>query len=228
MSEIFAGMMVLPLTLGDLMLNLAVACLCSLIHIGLYRAMYHGPGYSMSFLNSLVLISLLTALVIMVIGDSLARAFGLVGAMSIIRFRTAVKETLDIAHIFFSLAIGMTAGVGLHGAAVAGTLLVGSVYVLLVRFNVFVADHDQYVVQLTLASGGEGSPGSPPPHSEALEKYCRRTTLVNVKSLGVGNDVEVSYFVTPKRGSAMTGLLHALKQCEGVHSVTVFRDEEHF
>jgi len=55
----------------------------------------------------------------MVIGNNLARAFGLVGAMSIIRFRTAIKETQDIIFIFFALAIGMASGVGLHGISIS-------------------------------------------------------------------------------------------------------------
>jgi uncharacterized membrane protein YhiD involved in acid resistance len=228
MSQFFNGMTPTSLTLGDLVLNLVIACVCSLAQIGLYRLMYRGPGYSISFLNSLVMISLLTALVIMVIGDSLARAFGLVGAMSIIRFRTAVKETLDIAHIFFALAIGMTAGVGLYGAAIAGTIVVGAVYVLLVRFNVFMPSHEQYVVQVRYSPPAGHSASATPAYSEELERYCRRTKLVNVKSTGINGDVELAYYVTPRRPSEMTGLLRDLKKVDGVKSVVLFHDEEHF
>jgi uncharacterized membrane protein YhiD involved in acid resistance len=228
MTQLLEGMTATPLTLADLVLNLVVACLCGLMQVGLYRLMYRGPGYSISFLNSLVMISLLTALVIMVIGDSLARAFGLVGAMSIIRFRTAVKETLDIAHIFFALAIGMTAGVGLHGAAIVGTLAVGGVFVLLVQFNVFVPRHEQYVVQLTYSPPTGHSSTAIPAYSTELEKYCRKTKLINVKSTGLNGDVELSYYVTPRRHAEVTALLRELKLAVGVRTVAVFHDEEHF
>lgn len=228
MTQMFEGMTLSPLTLGDMVVNLMVACVCGLMQVAFYRLMYRGPGYSISFLNSLVLISLLTALVIMVIGDSLARAFGLVGAMSIIRFRTAVKETLDIAHIFFALAIGMTAGVGLLGAAIVGTLMVGTIYALLVQFNVFVPFHEQYVVQLICTPPAGRPDDAVPSYSGELEKYCRKTRLVNVKSTGLNGEVELSYYVTPKRKSEMTGLLRELKKADGVRSVVVFHDEEHF
>jgi uncharacterized membrane protein YhiD involved in acid resistance len=228
MMQLFDGMTLAPLTLGDLVLNLCVASLCGLIQVGLYRAVYRGPGYSVSFLNSLIMIAALTALVIMAIGDSLARAFGLVGAMSIIRFRTAVKETLDIAHIFFALAIGMTAGVGLHGAAIIGTLVVGTLFYVLVRLNVFVPQHEQYVVQLTYSPPHDVPSNSTPLYSSELERYCRKTRLINVKSIGLNGDVELSYYITPKRPSEVATLLHDLKRVEGVHNVAVYHDEEHF
>ena len=64
-------------------------------------------------------------LVMLVIGSNLARAFGLVGAMSIIRFRTAVKDTHDIVFIFFTLAVGLASGVGMYAAAWLGTAAIG-------------------------------------------------------------------------------------------------------
>ena len=78
---------------------------------------------------------MITAIVLMVIGNNLARAFGLVGAMSIIRFRTAVKDTQDIVFIFFSLAVGMAAGVGYHLIAICGTVFVSLTMLVLTQFS---------------------------------------------------------------------------------------------
>ena len=77
-------------------------------------------------MSSLVTLAMITAVVIMAIGNNLARAFGLVGAMSIIRFRTAVKDTQDLVFIFLALAMGSAAGVGFHRLAVVATLVVGA------------------------------------------------------------------------------------------------------
>jgi hypothetical protein len=90
---------------------LSVALFAGLILTCLYRITYKGAGYTAGFVGSIILLTLITALVIMVIGNNLARAFGLVGAMSIIRFRTAVKDVMDIVFIFFALAVGMASGV---------------------------------------------------------------------------------------------------------------------
>jgi len=101
-----------PVTGFEIITNITVALVCGLFISWLYRHTYKGPGYSITFVNSMVFLAMITAVVILVIGNNLARAFGLVGAMSIIRFRTAVKETQDIVYIFFALSVGMAAGVG--------------------------------------------------------------------------------------------------------------------
>jgi hypothetical protein len=104
-----------------------VALICGLLLSIIYRATYRGPSYSVTFVNSLVLLTIISSIVIMVIGNNIARAFGLVGAMSIIRFRTAIRDTMDLVYIFLSLAIGMACGVGLTAVALVGSLIAGLV-----------------------------------------------------------------------------------------------------
>ena len=112
---------------GDVLLNLLVAFLCGLVIAQTYKLTFGGASYSKSISNSLVVLAMITTVVIIVIGNNLARAFGLVGAMSIIRFRTAVKDPMDIVFIFFSLAIGLAAGVGLAQIAIVGPFVWGAV-----------------------------------------------------------------------------------------------------
>jgi uncharacterized membrane protein YhiD involved in acid resistance len=228
MLQFFQGAPVASLTLGDFVLNIIVACMCGLMQIAFYRAAYRGPGYSASFLNSLVLLAMITAVVIMVIGDSLARAFGLVGAMSIIRFRTAVKEVMDIVHIFLALAIGMTAGVGLLGAAFVGTIVLGTIYYLLVRFNVISSAREQYVVQFTYRPAYGETNGQEPPYLSKLRKHCRQSSLMNVKSVGEEDEMEIAYYIKPKGDVGVAELLRELKSVSGVRSVVAFNDEEQF
>lgn len=126
----FQSIDVFALSVSQIITNIGLSLLCSFFVTVVYRFSYKGPGYSESFVNSLIYLSTITTLVIMVIGNNLARAFGLVGALSIIRFRTAIKDTVDIVYIFLSLAIGMAAGVGYHKMAVIGTLTIGAVLYL--------------------------------------------------------------------------------------------------
>ncbi|MCD4664693.1 MAG: DUF4956 domain-containing protein, partial [Bacteroidales bacterium] len=119
-----------PTTGSTIIINILIALLCGLFIAWLYRKTYKGPGYSIGFLNSIVLLAMITSVVIMVIGNNLARAFGLVGTMSIIRFRTAIKDTQDIVYIFFGLAVGMAAGVGYYKIAIIGTLFIGFILYL--------------------------------------------------------------------------------------------------
>src|SRR3990172_4384220 len=131
----FDTILAVSLEPGQVVANLLVALACGFIISLSYRTTSGGANYSPAFVRANVVLSMITALVIMVIGNNLARAFGLVGAMSIIRFRTAVKDIQDIIYIFFALAAGMAAGVGLKAIALFGTLFISGIMVLLYRFR---------------------------------------------------------------------------------------------
>ncbi len=225
MPQYFQDVFSFTISFTDFVVNIVAACVCGLVHIAFYRRAYRGPGYSVSFLNSLVMLSIITAIVIMVIGDSLARAFGLVGAMSIIRFRTAIKDTTDIVHVFFALAIGMAAGVGMHASLLGGTLLVGGIMLALAKFNVVPVGREHYLLQF---SYDMHTNGVEPPYAATLARHCKQDKLVNVKTVGENGAVELSYYVNLRRKARVTELLKDLNEIKGVRGVTVFSDEEQF
>ena len=92
---------------SEILLNLAIAFVLAIMVAFTYRATHRSLSYSQSFILTVIFVTIITAMVIMVIGNNLARAFALVGAMSIIRFRTVVKDTKDTAFIFLALATGL-------------------------------------------------------------------------------------------------------------------------
>ena len=96
----------------DIVINIIIAFILGVIISWIYRRTHRGYSYSNSFISTLTILSMVTAFVMMVIGNNIARAFSLVGALSIIRFRTAVKDTRDTAFVFLSLAVGMAVGTG--------------------------------------------------------------------------------------------------------------------
>ena len=91
-------------TLTDMIVNVGLAAALGLVVALVYRATHKGLSYSQSFTQTILFVAVIVAIVMMVIGGNLARAFALVGALSIIRFRTVVKDTKDTAFIFASLA----------------------------------------------------------------------------------------------------------------------------
>jgi len=97
-------------TAQDLILTLVLSFVLAVIIAYTYRGTYHGASYSQSFVQTLVLVSMVVAIIMLIVGSNIARAFTLVGALSIIRFRNAVKETRDVGFIFFAMAIGMACG----------------------------------------------------------------------------------------------------------------------
>jgi uncharacterized membrane protein YhiD involved in acid resistance len=203
MLEEFQTIELSQLSVNTDLTNLAVSLACGIIIALVYRYIYKGPSYSATYVNSLVLLSLITTLVIMVIGNNLARAFGLVGAMSIIRFRTAVRDVQDIVYIFFSLAVGMASGVGLHAIAIAGTLVICLVSVVLVTFNFGAPGKAEYVLQLIYKPSNETENRI----SEIMSRYCRGIRLSNLKSQGDGGDIEAFYQFSLKRRYKSTELV---------------------
>jgi len=213
-----------PTSATDIIVNILVALLCGLFIAKLYRHTYKGPGYSVNFVNSIVLLAMITAVVIMVIGNNLARAFGLVGAMSIIRFRTAVKETQDIVYIFFGLSVGLAAGVGYHKIAFIGTLFIGSILYVLSKSNTGVPRQKEYLLQFSTSANG----AEIPPYLAVLKTYCKRHKVINMKSVGDQDILELSYYVRFKDEQKSDEFLRELKSIHEVDHINLFFDEERF
>lgn len=210
------------LTLVEAVTRFTVALVCGLVISVFYRASFKGTTYSSQFVISLISLSMITCSVIMVIGNDLARAFGLVGAMSIIRFRSAVKDTQDIVFIFFALAMGMAAGVGLTAVAVAGTLLIGVTVWVLTTLNYASPVKKEYLLQFNYAPIGDGEPSYVP----VLNRHCRRQKLINVKSVGEnGKLLELSFYVNLRKSDFSDTLMKDLTAINGVSRANLYFDE---
>ncbi|MCF8261124.1 MAG: DUF4956 domain-containing protein [Melioribacteraceae bacterium] len=225
MPQEFKEIFQYSLTLEEAFTNLGIAFICGLIISYFYRKSYNGGGYTKSFVNSLIVLAMITAVVIMVIGNNLARAFGLVGAMSIIRFRTAVKETLDIIFIFFALSIGMAAGVGFHQLAILATITIGGVLVILSRTNLISPIKKEQLLQFNFNTK---SPVSEKEYIKIINSYASKYKLINAKSLGDTDLIEISYFIQLRKEKIEEGLITELKNLEGVSGINIFFDEEYF
>jgi uncharacterized membrane protein YhiD involved in acid resistance len=209
--------------IGQAVVNMAVALFCGFLISLLYRRNHRGPGYSATFVGSIAPLAMITALVIMVIGNNLARAFGLVGALSVIRFRTAIKDPQDIVFIFFALAVGMAAGVGLHLSAIVGTVFIGLGIFVLSRTGFAVSERREFLLRFALASTGKAVPYEP-----LLDRYCERHRPVRLKSVKKGALLELSFYVQLKDRSEGAQLVRELEQVPGVSRVNLFSDEGPF
>lgn len=220
----FQEIFVFSISTVEVMANVLVSLLCGIVIAIIYKYTYRGLNYSASFTVSLILLTMITTIVIMVIGNNLARAFGMVGAMSIIRFRTAVKDAADIMFIFFSLAIGLAAGVKLYFIAFIGTLTVGGVYLLMSKFSFVLPRSREFLLQITAFTGKMADN----PFADEFKRYCRKYKLVNVKTLGeLENEVmEFSYYINLKQESKGKNLVGEIKKMNGVKSVNLFFDED--
>ncbi|MCF8379193.1 MAG: DUF4956 domain-containing protein [Bacteroidales bacterium] len=221
MFEEFQNIDLFPVSAFDVFGNLIVALICGIIIAMVYRFIYKGPSYSITYVNSLVLLTLITSIVILVIGNNLARAFGLVGAMSIIRFRTAVRDVQDIVFIFFALSIGMAAGVGLHVIAISSTITISVIAIVLVTFNFGAPQKQEYLLQVAYGA----DPSNENNLRSVLKKYCRSYRMVNLKNVG-DDQLEAFYHVVYKRKKKGSELLQELQSMKDVSSVNLFFDQD--
>ena len=208
-----------PWTAGEIILNIVLSFLLGVFVAWIYRATNRMLTVSYSFVNTLVLLSLIMCVVMMVIGSNVARAFGLAGAMSIIRFRTVVKDVRDTAFVFYALVAGMAAGTGNLKVAVLGVLLVGFfVGVLhwtrhgavarnefLLSFHILPSDNqEEHTVYLPL-----------------FERFFTRHRLVNVKSTRMGETLRLTFHVALKDPTQTGVIVSELSALEGLQRVSL-------
>ena len=120
-------------TLLDMVIALALAFGLGLFIFLIYKKTYTGVMYSSSFGVTLVALTMITTLVILAVTSNVVLSLGMVGALSIVRFRTAIKEPLDIAFLFWSIAVGIVLAAGMIPLAVIGSVVIGLVLLVFVN-----------------------------------------------------------------------------------------------
>ena len=206
-------------SLGSIILSLLLAFVLGQLVAWAYTWTHSGLSYSKSFTQSLVLITMLVSTVMFVIGNSIIAAFGLLGALAIIRFRNVLKDTRDTVFIFLSLVLGMACGTQRYLTAVVGTAAILLVlgYLHWTGFG-SLGRFDGYL-NLRLARGnGE--------FSAVLNRFCRASKEISKQQGGADDAVEYVFQIGLRDRTGSDDLVSALKRLEGVVEVSlVLRDE---
>ena len=136
------------ITISAVLINIGTTFITSLYILWVYRRISRTSSYDPAFPVSLVLISLITCSVMMTIGQNLALSLGLVGALSIVRFRMAIKDTLDLVFLFFAISVGLAYGASAYLLGSAGALLSGLLVVLLSKRTNWIQPQSGYVLHV--------------------------------------------------------------------------------
>ncbi len=184
-----------------------------------------GTSYSRSFVHALVMLSMIVALVMLAIGDSMARAFGLFGALALIRFRTPIKDSRDTVFLFLSVAVGITVGVQNALLAVAGTsvALLVAAYMFTVRFGERI-DSDA-VIRFT--QDQDASDDGDPLLRKILRHYCKTFALISMRDGRKPSTLDLSYQIMLRAPESHRALVNDLHRIPGVHSVNMLMTNEH-
>ena len=206
--------------LVDLLAGLVLATLLTLALVQTYRATHRGATYSVAFLQSLFILAVCTTVIMVVIGSNIARAFSLVGALSIVRFRTAIKDPRDVGFVFASLAIGMSAGTGFYAAAILFTAFLCILLFLLGRLNIGVVTSTDALIRVTFGpGGGEGPVASV---EAALRAADAHPVLVNRLHERETDQRTLAWRVRTGESAAQGRLQEALQAVAGVASVGLY------
>jgi len=207
---------------SDVVINILIAFVLGLLVSWVYRRTHRGFSYSVSFVHTLMILSMVTALVMMVIGNSIARAFSLVGALSIIRFRTPVKDTKDTAFVFFALAIGMAAGTGTHIIAIVGTAIIGLIILIIHRFRLGEIKGSDFLLRFRLRT----SPNQDNVYQDVFNRYLSKSTLINMTTLEQGASMELAFNITFKQSHQQQQFLRELNAIAEIeHAMLIAADE---
>lgn len=197
-------------SLVDTLLALAAAFLIGLFIYFVYRKTYSGVLYSRSFNVSLIAILMVTALVIQGVTSNVVLSLGMVGALSIVRFRTAVKDPMDLVFLFWAIGEGILCGASLLPLAILGCPIIG--IFLLVFANRQQAE-SPYLLIVHLAEGGmEGQ------IEGLLAKQVKRMALKS-KTVTGGQGKELIYEICPS--TTDSGFVDEISRMQGVESAVM-------
>jgi len=207
-------------SLVEMVWRLAAAMVLGGLVAGVYRATRKGTAITASFPVTLVLLAILIAMVTQVIGDSVARAFSLVGALSIVRFRTVVRDTQDTAYVIFAVVVGMAVGANHFGVAIIGIGVVGfAAYLMMARAKVFSATQPAYLLSLRVALGHDLNALL----GGELDRLAQERELISVTTAKQGVALEVSFAARLRPGCSPDEFVKALNRIEGVQRVELHR-----
>jgi len=126
-----------PLTLERIFLTFTVTFFMGLLILLIYKLTYKGVLFNRTFGTSLLMVAMVTSLVIMPISSNVVLSLGMVGALSIVRFRTALKDPLDIVYMFWAIALGLTSGAGFFELAIIGCIVLAVIMVAVTAITQF-------------------------------------------------------------------------------------------
>lgn len=212
MGELFSAFYTTNITWQTALFSFLVTFLLASVIAKVYEITYEGLSWSKSLTHSLVLGSQVTCLIMMAIGDNIARGIGIIGSLAIIRFRTNLRDPRDMVFIFAALGIGVAAGVQSYIIAIVGTAVFCLVALSLKLNNIGARRHNDGMVRFQLPANSEAVNRV----SEVLRKGTKRFALVNMHDVAQGEFVDLTYQVTLMNSDGAEELLRLLGQIDEI------------
>ena len=206
-------------TIGDMLLAMSVTTILVVFLGKVYKDTHTGPNYSKTFFTSLIIMSISTSVVMLIIGSNIARAFSLIGALSIIRFRTAVKDPRDTAFLFAGVVTGMGCGTGFYIPSIVLVAFLAVILYILDKFEFGIKSNITSILKINTDEDIE--------ISKAIENYCDKAILINKVNDFTGNSITHVFSFSPKKSQSFEVLSSKLKEINGVNQVNIYQADQH-
>lgn len=193
----------------DTLIGMAFALVIGLFIFVIYKKTFSGVMYSTGFAMSLIGLSLVTTLVIMAVTSNVVLSLGMVGALSIVRFRAAIKEPMEIVFLFWALAVGIVIGAGMIPLAVIGSAIIGAILVLFVNKKFRSTPY----ILIVDCSDEAAEKGALDVIGKAVDKYIVKSKTVNETGIELTAEIRVK--------DAVTDFVNRVNDVNGVKSATL-------
>ena len=207
-------------SVGSMLLSLLVAFLVGIFIIYVYRKTYTGVVYSKAFALCILMLSMVTAMIIRTISSNISLSLGMVGALSIVRFRTAVKEPVDTGFMFWGISAGIMAGAGLYLIALIASLGIGILYFVTYLMGFKVANRYLLVIKYDASA-----------HNDVVRKL-KTLKKFKIRSKSIfGNQIELSLEVDLRensRGNIDTSIVDGFSSMNGVVNASLIAYQNDF
>jgi uncharacterized membrane protein YhiD involved in acid resistance len=188
---------------------------------GVYMWTFRGLSYSRAFVQSLAMGSIVTCMLMLAIGNSIAAGVGIAGGLSVIRFRLTMRDPRDMVFVFAALGVGIASGLRAYSAAITGALVFAGAAVVLHLSAYGARKQLDGLVRFLAAT----SPACEETVARILRENCRTFTLVTLREVAEGSYLEHSYQVSIPEPSSRGRLVSALQAVTGVQDVTLLMQE---
>lgn len=212
-SEIFKSSFadkITTVSFVDMFIAMALALVIGLFIMQVYKKTFKGVMYSESFAISLIGLSLITTIIILAVTSNVVLSLGMVGALSIVRFRSAIKEPIDIVYLFWAISVGIIIGAGLIPLAIIGSVFIG---VVLILFTNRKTVNNPYILVVNCSDDDA--------ENRALKVVSKNVNKYNVKSKTVSpiNGIEMTVEIGLKNNS--TSFVNEISKAEGISNVVL-------
>ena len=194
----------------DTLIGMAFALVIGLFIFVIYQKTFNGIMYSSSFAASLVGLALVTTLVIMAVTSNVVLSLGMVGALSIVRFRAAIKDPMEIVFLFWSLAVGIVIGAGMIPLAVIGSAIIGIILVFFV--NRKFGNGTPYILIVNCANE-QAEQGALELIKRSVDKHLVKSKTVSASGIELTTEVRIA--------DNATGFVNRLNEINGVSEATL-------